>query len=103
MTPIGFYLKKDRKKQATLTVVFRCDASQAIGVGHVMRCLVLADALMQQGAKCIFSTINETLAVVPEIKRRGYQTILPESLAQINPDFVVIDHYYLDSHFFLNA
>jgi len=83
-----------------VNIIFRCDASQSTGVGHVMRCLVLADALMQQGANCIFATIDETLGVVPEIKRRGYQTILPECLAESNPDFVVVDHYHLNNHFF---
>lgn len=36
-----------------LRVIFRCDASPQIGLGHLMRCRTLAYALRQAGVRCI--------------------------------------------------
>ncbi|OYT92559.1 MAG: UDP-2,4-diacetamido-2,4,6-trideoxy-beta-L-altropyranose hydrolase [Burkholderiales bacterium PBB3] len=53
--------------------VFRADASFAIGSGHVMRCLTLADALKAQGADCHFISRDHPGHLMEVIRQRGYK------------------------------
>lgn len=76
--------------------VFRCDASAAIGTGHVMRCLTLADELKTRGWTCKFWSDPESAIVVPALERSGHHilTALPPIC-----DILVVDHYGLDAAF----
>ena len=55
-------------------VVFRVDASLEIGIGHVMRCLTLADALRENGAECLFVCRLHQGNLVEAIQSRGFNT-----------------------------
>ena len=106
-------------------VVFRTDASIQIGTGHVMRCLTLADALAVKGAQCAFICREHTGHLIDYIRSKGYKvhslpivgsdadidlahsawlgaTQLQDAeacapiLAQLQPDWLVVDHYALD-------
>ncbi|MBC3457524.1 UDP-2,4-diacetamido-2,4,6-trideoxy-beta-L-altropyranose hydrolase [Pseudomonas mosselii] len=53
-------------------VVLRADASLEIGVGHVMRCLTLADALRQRGVECHFISREHPGHLIEQVRERGY-------------------------------
>jgi UDP-2,4-diacetamido-2,4,6-trideoxy-beta-L-altropyranose hydrolase len=83
-------------------VIFRTDASVAIGGGHVRRCLVLADALAEAGWTICFVCNAEAAAVVPALAQRGFAQIEPAAFGNAPPsrcDLLVIDDYRLDATF----
>jgi len=89
--------------------VFRVDASAAIGGGHVMRCLALADALQDAGWKTSFACSQETLATATRLRESDNDILViedsdnePAALAAHWPDgadFLIVDHYGRDIRF----
>ena len=65
-----------------MNVVIRTDASLAIGAGHVMRCLSLADGLRSTGASVHFVCRLHDGHLCKLIQRRGYGV---HSLAKPSP------------------
>jgi UDP-2,4-diacetamido-2,4,6-trideoxy-beta-L-altropyranose hydrolase len=62
-----------------INIAFRTDASIQIGTGHVMRCLSLADALSERGARCTFICRPHIGNLIDEVVKRGHYTkILPK-------------------------
>lgn len=55
-----------------MKVLFRTDASVQIGIGHVMRCLTLAEALREQGAKCRFVCREHPGHLLEQIRQQGF-------------------------------
>lgn len=115
-----------------MKVVFRTDASLDIGIGHVMRCLTLAEAMRTQGENCHFICREHPGHLLDNIRNRGFavsalhkckpdahpldETGEPlahanwlgcdwgadarqtgEILSTLKPDWLVVDHYALDS------
>ena len=53
--------------------MFRCDASPAIGGGHAVRSLALAQALAEFGWRVAFAGAPETVETVPAVARSGFE------------------------------
>lgn len=61
-----------------MNVLIRVDASFEIGTGHVMRCLVLAEALREKGGHCRFVCRTHPGHLIDRIRQRGYEVhVLP--------------------------
>ena len=50
------------------TLILRADASVAMGTGHVMRCLALAQAWQDEGGSCVFAMGESTPAVEQRLR-----------------------------------
>lgn len=82
---------------AAKRVLFRCDASPDLGIGHVMRCLVFARTLHAAGWSCVFMTNESAPDVAPALKRSGYDLLAAEYGHPVEAALVVVDHYGLDA------
>lgn len=70
----------------TKCVVFRTDASLAIGTGHVMRCLTLADALKARQVSCHFVCRDLPGQLIDAIRQRGHEVhVLPKAEESTTP------------------
>ncbi|HYD44871.1 MAG TPA: UDP-2,4-diacetamido-2,4,6-trideoxy-beta-L-altropyranose hydrolase [Phenylobacterium sp.] len=75
-------------------ILFFADAGEAVGGGHMMRSLTLAEALIERGAACSFvatpavSDLLDTFAG-PKVQR----VIALSDGARWRPNMLVIDHY----------
>nr|VFJ52775.1 MAG: UDP-2,4-diacetamido-2,4,6-trideoxy-beta-L-altropyranose hydrolase [Candidatus Kentron sp. FM]VFJ57296.1 MAG: UDP-2,4-diacetamido-2,4,6-trideoxy-beta-L-altropyranose hydrolase [Candidatus Kentron sp. FM]VFK08928.1 MAG: UDP-2,4-diacetamido-2,4,6-trideoxy-beta-L-altropyranose hydrolase [Candidatus Kentron sp. FM] len=110
-----------------MKVVFRVDASNRIGTGHVIRCLTLAEALRDRGARPHFICRAHPGHLLERLQRQAMPvTVLPpapdtepghpadyaawlgvtqgqdaqETIAALGderPDWLIVDHYGLDA------
>jgi spore coat polysaccharide biosynthesis predicted glycosyltransferase SpsG len=93
------------------TIAFRFDAASNIGIGHIMRCLALAEELIKRGNKCVFLTKTIEDKLIKKIQKAGciYEK-LPKELDILNDvknlisycikneiRCVVIDHYGIET------
>lgn len=65
-----------------MLVAIRVDASLAIGTGHVMRCLTLADALLKRGTRSIFICRPHVGHLISQIEERGHKVVALPTLSR---------------------
>jgi UDP-2,4-diacetamido-2,4,6-trideoxy-beta-L-altropyranose hydrolase len=65
-----------------MKIVIRADASQWIGSGHIMRCLVLADLLNARGWMVSFACLPQFGDLIKFIEQKGYKVCILEALEQ---------------------
>lgn len=90
--------------------VFRADGGSLIGMGHIMRCLTLAEHLRRQGAAVLFLGRGETLAQLQRHPAHWPCHRIPDGLSPMQdalfcrtallrlaaaPDYLIVDHYGL--------
>jgi UDP-2,4-diacetamido-2,4,6-trideoxy-beta-L-altropyranose hydrolase len=90
------------------TILVRVDGNHAMGLGHVMRCRALAEALIAQGHACIFliaspgrevtATLEaagiRVLAIAGQDDREASATL--DHFARLGASALVIDGYHFD-------
>jgi len=95
-----------------MELIIRVDASVFIGIGHIIRCLTLADESNRRGANIQFICKEEKGNLIGLIEQRGYRLYrLPRSIDlaeereltkkilenQSNcPDLLIVDNYDID-------
>lgn len=88
-----------------MRVAIRADASVALGSGHVMRCLTLAQALRRQGAQVLFLCRRLPGHMGETIRQQGFELRWlgaesargDQQVRRGRPlDLLVVDHYGLD-------
>ncbi|MCC5996828.1 MAG: UDP-2,4-diacetamido-2,4,6-trideoxy-beta-L-altropyranose hydrolase [Oceanicaulis sp.] len=88
--------------------VLRCDAGAALGAGHLMRCLTLANALSARGWSAEFLCRDAPGAGLERVSGAGFALHrLPDdqpghvraALEAGPPGWLIVDHYDLDAAF----
>lgn len=97
----------------TNPIFIRADGSPQIGLGHLMRCLALAQALRRQGREAVFATrpADGTAAGLPdaygfnvtkvplELDQQSEAGFILDRMRSAGSRLIVVDHYGLGEEF----
>lgn len=93
-----------------MKILFRADAGSSLGIGHVARCLTLAQELTAQGASVAFACRELPGHQMARIAEAGHAVFAlpaqaPDEIAALQArlpadafyDWIIVDHYGLDA------
>ena len=98
-------MKNPRKK-----IVFRCDGSSEVGLGHLIRSLAVAKELQERNKIIFASTIDQTNSYIKEYDfeifskndNENEETFLTRAITKLHPNVLFIDKKYSYESVFLN-
>src|ERR1700758_4894117 len=77
---------------ASQALVFRADATVAMGTGHVMRCLALAQAWQDRGGNCVFAMAKTMPSVEDRLRSEGIEVVvLPASAGSTDDAALLVE------------
>ncbi len=89
----------------TPTLVVRCDLGATSGVGHLMRCIALAEEFAARGSRVVFSAATAEVPFAQgQLRARSFEWVDPPAgtpedhlaqLREIGTDIVAVDSYQL--------
>ena len=82
-----------------MRLIFRADASQNIGSGHVMRCSAIAEEAIALGIECIFiGRIQNVKWLENHVRGLGFSTIVQSALSfsKNKSDSLIVDSYIME-------
>lgn len=91
-------------------VYIRADANPIVGIGHIMRCLSIADAFLRKGISVHFVLADEQ--AVSMVSERGFEAYTLHSdysrmgdevkkWPEIETNLIIVDSYYATDQFFM--
>ncbi len=79
---INGHVRQRRGGEATPVVVVRCDASQALGLGHLVRCLAVASVLRDRFSAAVTFALGGDAALAALVREQAFPVMI---LAGIDP------------------